>query len=117
MAEGMINSMLEGVEAESSGVDASGRVNPNAKRILIEKEAWREAYHSKNLDEVIDSGFDLVVTVCDNAKESCPVFPKPVPKIHIGFEDPDGKEWSEFQKLWVEMEDRLLSGVKEFFRS
>jgi arsenate reductase len=116
MAEGMINSRLDGFEAESSGVKASGRVNPNAKRILEENGGWRDSYHSKPLEEVIDHQFDLVITVCDHAKETCPVFPKPVPKLHIGFEDPDGKEWSEFQKLWVEMEERLLKGVSEFFK-
>jgi len=115
MAEGMINSKLEGFSAWSSGVAPSGRVNPNAKKMLELNSAWRDEYRSKELDEIIDIDFDLVVTVCDGAKESCPTFPKPVPKVHIGFEDPDGKEFKVFEELWIEMEDRLLSGVKEFF--
>lgn len=115
MAEGMINSQLEGIEAESSGVKASGKVNPNAKRVLEENSAWREEYHSKPLDEVIEHHFDLVITVCDHAKESCPIFPKPTPKIHIGFEDPDGKEWSAFEELWSEMEKRLIPEIEKFF--
>ena len=115
MAEGLINSKLYGVEAESSGVDFTGKVNPNAKKILEQYGAWRDEYHSKHLGEVIDHHFDLVVTVCDRAKESCPTFPKPIPKIHVEFEDPDGKDFEEFQKLWEEMENRLLPEIATFF--
>jgi arsenate reductase len=112
MAEGMINALLEGFEASSAGVEASGKVNANAREMLELNNAWRDEYHSKSLDEVIDTDFDLVVTVCDHAKETCPIFPKPVPKIHVGFEDPDGKEFSAFEELWEEMRERLLPEVK-----
>ena len=108
MAEGLINKYLDGVKAYSAGVNPSGRVNENAKKILMKEGAWKEEYHSKDIDEVMDIDFDLVVTVCDNAKETCPNFPKPVKKIHIGFEDPDGKEYSEFENLIEEMKERLL---------
>ena len=60
----------------------------------------------------MDIDFDLVVTVCDNAKESCPVFPKKVKTIHIPFDDPDGKEYNEFVKTYKEIEERLLPIVK-----
>jgi arsenate reductase len=83
-------------------------VNPNAKRVLIEKGCWRSDYHSKSVDEVMGMDFDLVITVCDSARESCPIFPKRTEVIHIGFEDPDGKPYEEFQKLWTEMENRLI---------
>ncbi|HIC10047.1 MAG TPA: arsenate reductase ArsC [Campylobacterales bacterium] len=115
MAEGLINSRLYGFEAESSGIDASGRINPNVKKILQKYGAWRDSYHSKHIGEIIDKEFDLVVTVCDRAKEHCPVFPKPVPKIHVEFEDPDGKGIEEFEKLWHDMEKRLLPAVANFF--
>ncbi len=98
IAEAVLNKYLDGVDAESSGVKASGKVNPNAKKVLEENGLWDEKYHSKTLDKVIDTEFDLVVTVCDNAKESCPVFPKKTKVIHVGYEDPDGKEYSAFEK-------------------
>ncbi len=98
IAEAVLNKYLDGVDAESSGVKASGKVNPNAKKVLEENGLWDERYHSKTLDKVIDTEFDLVVTVCDNAKESCPVFPKKTKVIHVGYEDPDGKEYSAFEK-------------------
>ncbi|MBT8349232.1 MAG: arsenate reductase ArsC, partial [Sulfurovum sp.] len=65
IAEAMINAKLDGIEADSSGVKASGRVNPNAEKLLKEKGIWKDAYHSKVLDEVIDNTYDLIVTVCD----------------------------------------------------
>jgi arsenate reductase len=93
IAEALINAELKGISAESSGVKASGRVNPNAKKLLEQEGIWKETYHSKTLDTVIDNEYDLVVTVCDHAHETCPIFPKPVKTIHVGFEDPDGKDF------------------------
>lgn len=113
IAEALINAKLEGVEAKSSGVRASGRVNPNAKKLLEEKGIWRDEYHSKILDTVIDEEFDLVVTVCDHANETCPMFPRQTPKIHIGFEDPDGKGYEAFLATYKEIEEVLLPKIKE----
>ena len=98
IAEAVLNKYLDGVDAQSSGVKPSGKVNPNAKKVLQENNLWRDEYHSKKLDKVIDTEFDLVVTVCDNAMESCPVFPKNTKVIHVGYEDPDGKKYSAFEK-------------------
>ncbi len=98
IAEAVLNKYLDGVEAYSSGVKASGKVNPNAKKILEENGLWKESYHSKTLDKVLNIDFDLVVTVCDNAMESCPVFPKQTKVIHVGYEDPDGKNYAAFEK-------------------
>ena len=112
IGEALINANLEGVKAYSCGVKPSGIVNPNAKRVLVENGIWDESYHSKNLDEVIDIPFDLVVTVCDNAKETCPMFPKAVKKIHVGFVDPDGKEYDAFLKTFYEIKEILLPKVE-----
>ncbi len=97
IAEALINSRLEGVRAYSAGVKPTGKVNPNAERVLKEMGDWRDTYFSKSVDEVQDIDFDLVITVCDGAREECPTFPaKKV--VHIGFEDPDGKEYPAFVK-------------------
>ncbi len=114
LGEALINKYLDGVKAYSAGVNPSGKVNENAKKVLMAENAWNDSYHSKNLDEVIDENFDLVVTVCDSAKESCPIFPKPVKTIHIGFEDPDGKDYIEFEKLVEEMKEEFLPKIKKF---
>jgi arsenate reductase len=113
IAEALINAKLDGISADSSGVRASGRVNPNAKKLLEEKGIWKEEYHSKTLDTVINNDYDLLVTVCDHANETCPMFPKPVEKIHVGFEDPDGKGFEAFEETYKEIENILLPKVKE----
>ena len=113
IAEALINAELDGISADSSGVKASGRVNPNAKKVLEEAGIWKESYHSKPLDTVIDNDYDLVVTVCDNAKETCPMFPKAVKTIHVGFEDPDGKEYKAFEETLKEIRETLLPIVKK----
>jgi arsenate reductase len=113
IAEALINSYIDDVKAYSSGVKPSGKVNENAKKVLLQNGNWDDKYHSKELDTLKDIEFDLVVTVCDHAKESCPTFPKKTPLIHIGFKDPDGKEYKEFEKTYKDIKDILLPKVKE----
>ena len=114
MAEAMINAKLGNcVEAQSSGVKASGKVNPHAKALLVSKGEWRESYHSKVIETVLDTPFDLVVTVCDAAKETCPMFPKAVKTIHVGFEDPSGKAEEEYAKTYDLIEKELLPVIKK----
>jgi len=109
MAEALINARLgECAEAESSGVEASGRVNPEAKALLERRGLWRERYRSKTIDTVLERPFDLVVTVCDHARESCPVFPRAVKTLHKSFDDPSGKAPEEYEKTLERIERELL---------
>jgi len=111
IGEALINTHLDGVKAYSCGMKPTGKVNPNAKKILEQKGAWDDSYFSKHLDEVIDIDFDLVVTVCGNADQACPTFPKPVNRIHVGFEDPDGNGFEAFEEAYALIQDRLLKEV------
>ncbi|MBD3797787.1 MAG: arsenate reductase ArsC [Campylobacterales bacterium] len=114
MAEALINAKLgECIEAQSSGVKASGAVNPHAQALLEKKGYWRDSYHSKVIETVLDTPFDLIVTVCDHAKETCPMFPKAVKTIHVGFDDPSGKAVEEYEKTLNLIEKELLPVVKE----
>jgi len=116
IGEALVNHYLrtEGIEAYSAGSRPGGRVNPNARKVLEEEGAWRETYHSKSIEEVMKEGpFDLVVTVCDNARESCPLFPGGTKSIHVGFEDPDGKPYGAFVETLKEIKKRLLSRIKK----
>jgi|TARA_R110002050_G_scaffold238965_5_gene375110 arsenate reductase len=113
IAEALVNSKLEGISADSSGVKASGKVNANAKKLLEEKGIWKDEYHSKTLDTVIDNEYDLIITVCDHANETCPMFPKPIKKIHVGFEDPDGKGFEAFESTFKEIDEVLLPKIIE----
>ncbi|MFA5502024.1 MAG: arsenate reductase ArsC [Sulfurovaceae bacterium] len=116
IGEALINAELDGIKAMSCGIAPSGKVNPNAKKVLEQNGIWRNEYHSKSLDEVINEHFDLVVTVCDHAHETCPMFPRPIPKIHVGFEDPDGKDYEAFEKTYKDIQETLLPKVVEFFK-
>jgi arsenate reductase len=114
MAEALVNAKLgECVLAQSSGVKASGKVNPHAQALLESKGYWREEYHSKVIETVLDTAFDLVITVCDHAHETCPMFPKAVKTIHMGFEDPSGKAVEEYEKTLELIEKELLPVIKE----
>ena len=113
IAEAVLNKYVDGVDAYSSGVKASGKVNENAKKVLLDDGSWLDSYNSKTLDKVINIEFDLVVTVCDNAKESCPVFPKNTRIIHVGYEDPDKKNYSAFQKILKLIKMELIVIVKQ----
>ncbi len=111
--EALVNKYLDGIKAYSCGTIPDSKINPNAKKVLKKNGIWNENFHSKNLDEVIDIPFDLIVTVCDHAKEICPIFPKTIKKIHIGFIYPNGKDFDEFIKTYKEMEKILLPKVIE----
>ena len=114
IGEALINSKLDGIQAYSCGVAPSGKVNSNAKKVLEQNSIWDDSYYySKHLDEVVNIEFDLVVTVCDHAKESCPVFPKYTRVIHVGFEDPDGKEFDKFVKTYDKIKNILLPKIKK----
>lgn len=116
MAEALINHDLGDecdIKAYSAGVSAKGEVNPNALRVLKEAGIDTFGLASKNLDAVQNISFDLVVTVCDNAKESCPIFPGRAKVIHVGFADPDGKEYEAFVDTLNEIRNRLLPVIKK----
>jgi len=113
MAEALLNAKLgDCLEAQSSGVKASGKVNPHAQALMEAKGYWREEYHSKVIETVLNTPFDLVVTVCDAAKETCPMFPKAIKTVHMGFEDPSGKAEQEYEKTLNLIEKELLPMVK-----
>ena len=113
IVEALVNAELEGITAESSGVKASSKVNPLAKKVLESEGIWRDAYHSKTLNAVLSTKYDLIVTVCDHAQETCPIFPKPVKTIHVSFEDPDGKEYLAFKETLIQIRMELLPIIEK----
>ncbi len=112
MAEALVEHYIKDfVFVESAGVNPLGEVNPEAKRVLKSKGLWQDKYHSKSIDEFLDKEFDLVVTVCDNAKESCPNFENAKEYLHMSFDDPSGKEYSEYQKCFELIKKDLLPSI------
>ncbi|NOY38335.1 MAG: arsenate reductase ArsC [Chlorobi bacterium] len=89
MAEGFLKSFDPGFEVHSAGTVPSGKVHPKAVEAMKEKGIdIRDAY-PKKVNQFISEPFDYVITVCDSAKETCPVFTGKVKRrLHMGFEDP-----------------------------
>lgn len=88
MAEGWARHLGGGViEAYSAGIEPHG-LDPRAVKVMAEAGVDISRHRSKHLDDVKDIAFDYVVTVCDQAHESCPLFPGRTKVIHVGFDDP-----------------------------
>jgi arsenate reductase len=88
MAEGLLREMGgDRFEVESAGVNPS-RVRPEAVEAMREVGIDISGNRSKSADEFTEQSFDYIITVCDNAKEPCPVFPGKAERIHQSFEDP-----------------------------
>jgi len=88
MAEGWARSLCSTtIVPFSAGIVAKG-LDPRAVRVMAEVGVDISRQWSKHVDELGDTEFDTVVTVCDNARESCPVFPGQTRVLHAGFDDP-----------------------------
>jgi len=88
IAEGyLMHFAAERAEIYSAGIETHG-VNPKAIEIMKRDGIDISAHTSNNINEYLDIDFDYVITVCDNAKESCPYFPGNAVKLHYNFPDP-----------------------------
>ena len=95
MAEALLRHEAGGrFEVFSAGTQPS-RVRPEAIAVMAEIGLDISGHRSKSVDEFVGLDFDFVITVCDNAKETCPVFPGAVTRLHWPFEDPAAVEGSE----------------------
>lgn len=89
MAEGFLKSFDSTLEVLSAGTNPSSKVHPRAIQVMKEVGIDLSKNYPKLVDQFLNESFDYVITVCDNAKETCPVFLGRVGKqLHIGFEDP-----------------------------
>jgi arsenate reductase len=88
MAEGWARALKgDVVDAYSAGVEPHG-MNPRAVRAMREAGVDISSHHSKHTDELKNVQLDYVVTVCDHAHESCPIYPGKTKVVHVGFDDP-----------------------------
>jgi arsenate reductase len=88
MAEGWTRHLKgAAIEPYSAGVEVHG-LDPSAVKVMAEVGVDLSGQRSKHVSEVMDVPFDYVVTVCDNARESCPLFPGHAKVVHAGFDDP-----------------------------
>lgn len=116
MAEAILNHDLAGqVRALSAGTRPQPKVADEAIEALKMAGLPTEGLYPKDVEAVINEPIDLVVTVCDNAKESCPVFPRPVPRIHLPFHDPHGEPLERFVQVRDDIRARLIPIIRKTF--
>jgi arsenate reductase len=117
MAEGLFRHIGgEGWEVRSAGTKPSS-VRPEAISVMKELGIDLSGHRSKSVGEFAGQSFDYVVTVCDNARDNCPVFPSNAKRIHWSFEDPAAMEGSDEVRLAVfrRIRDQIRVCVNEFF--
>ena len=89
MAEGFLRSFDPTLEVISAGTFPAGQVNPFAVEVMKEVGIDLSSHYPKSVNEFLQQPFDYVITVCDNAKETCPIFAGAVKqRLHLGFPDP-----------------------------
>ncbi len=117
MAEALWRDLGRGAwEAASAGSHPAGFVHPLAVRAMREVGADLSRARSKSVEEFADERFDVVVTVCDAAKESCPVLPGSGCTLHWPFEDPAGAVGSDTERLDVfrRVRDEIAEKIRSF---
>jgi arsenate reductase len=119
MAEGLVNHFLGAEwEAYSAGTHPAGYVHPLAVQVMLELGINISHHRSKPPDEFKDAHFDLVVTVCDDAAENCPLWLGPGQVVHIGFPDPAQATGSNAELLEVfrRVRDAIRRQVLEYLQ-
>ncbi len=120
MAEGWTRALKGDVfEVYSAGIEIHG-LNPLAVEVMAEVGVDISAHTSKNLDSLRHIAFDAVITVCDNARETCPFFPGAKKMVHVGFSDPpalaeklaaSGAEEEEQRNCYRQVRDEIRAFV------
>ena len=116
MAEGFLRHLgSDRFEVFSAGIKPT-QVNPLAIKVMAEVGIDISSHRSKSAMEFIRQQFDYVITVCDNAKQTCPVFPGKYKKIHWDLEDPAEASGSEEDRLVVfrKIRDQIQNNISEF---
>ena len=114
MAEVILNHDLAGkVRALSAGTRPQPKVADGAIEALKLAALPTNGLYPKDVEAVMGEPIDLVVIVCDNAKESCPIFPRPVPSIHLPFHDPHGESLESFIRVRNDIRIQLVPAVSE----
>jgi len=113
MAEALLRQHgSDGFEVHSAGTEPRG-INPLTLRLLADAGIDASFARSKSVDEYLGQTFDYVVTVCDQARQSCPVFPGVHESLHWGYEDPADAEGTDeerlavFRKVFIQIGERV----------
>lgn len=120
MAEGFLKSFDSELEVYSAGTKPEKKVNPFSVKVMKEKGIDISNAVPKNVDLFVNKSFDYVITVCDNAREICPVFSGEVKhSVHLGFVDPAEAKGSDEEILneYREVRDEIFRTFRQFYES
>ncbi|RMF57640.1 MAG: arsenate reductase ArsC [Calditrichaeota bacterium] len=118
MAEGFLKSFDPTLEVYSAGTNPSSQVHPKAVQVMKEVGIDISGGYPKDVQQFLDKSFDYVITVCDHARETCPVFMGDVKEqLHIGFEDPAEATGSEEEVLAIfrKVRDEIKEEFNKFY--
>lgn len=118
MAEGFLKSFNRKLNVYSAGTNPSTEVHPKAIQVMRESGIDISTGYPQNVSEFIDKSFDYVITVCGDAKETCPVFTGEVKhNLHIGFDDPADATGNEEEILSVfrRVRDEIKRDFMKFY--
>lgn len=120
MAHGFLQSFDKDITVCSAGTEPANQVNPKAVKVMSEVGIDISHHTPKMVDQYINDEWDYVITVCDDANETCPAFLGKVKhRLHIGFEDPshatgtDEFIWSEFHRVRDQIKERFYKFYEE----
>jgi arsenate reductase (thioredoxin) len=120
MAEGFLRSFDQSLHVYSAGTRAEKSVNPYAVEVMAERGIDISAQKPKQVDIFLKEEFDYVITVCDGAKEICPVFTgKVAHRLHLGFEDPADAKGTreEILPVYRKVRDQIAKEFRSFYDS
>ena len=112
MAQALVNHDLgPQVRALSAGTRPQPKVAEGAIAALQQAGIETQGLYPKDVEAMMNEPIDLVITVCDNARESCPIFPRPIPSVHLPFHDPHGEPLESFVRVMNEIRAKLVPEV------
>jgi len=120
MAEAFLKKIDPDLDVFSAGTEPAERVNPYAVKVMAEIGIDISRNQTNHVDEYLNANFDYVITVCDHARETCPVFfGKVKHRLHIGFDDPAEATGTEEEILAVfrNVRDKIKNRFNEFYRT
>jgi len=119
MAQGILQSFDKNIEVHSAGTEPAVQVNQTAVKVMHEVGVDISQHKPKLVDIYLKSEWDYVITVCDNAKETCPVFfGKVKHRLHMGFEDPSAFDGTQEQVLnkFRKIRDEIRNSFHKFYK-
>ena len=120
MAEGILKSLDKNLEVYSAGTRPADKISSKAIQVLQEIDIDISQNYPKSVDLFLNKEFDYVITVCDNAKQVCPIFTgKVVNKLHIGFDDPYEAKGTEEEILAIyrRVRDEIYRDFTDFYNT